>query len=130
MLFLLAPHEAPMSLKILLMIFARAPAGLFKGEFKLDERTVVRGWPARVLGFLLLFLASMLLVNGLVLRAFGQDVFSDIYLLACFLTFLGSIVTAAVLTAIYSKKKKVRTPQESAESPSADAPMTKRPWQK
>jgi hypothetical protein len=136
------------SLQILWMIFAQAPAGLFAGAFEPDERTVVRGWPARVIGLLLLYIGIGAVVDLVLLGIYGEELFMMRYMLVRFTTFIASIVIAAALTALFSEKQtdvrkrlarqprvtpqmNVPNPWDEAQSPAEEQqPPPGRPWQK
>lgn len=95
-----------MGIWALIQIFLQAPRAICFGYFHVDERSTVYGWPARIVGGLLLYIGLFWVVDVLVLVAGNRDTLPPSYLLFRMFTFLGSIVVAAVLCAVFGVKRR------------------------
>ena len=94
-------------LLLLIHVLLEAPRAVLWGKFREDKGYEVHGWPARVVGLLLIGVVLHLVIGGAWLFKYSEGKsLQNLYATSSFAFYLGSLVLVAVLCRIYRSKVK------------------------
>jgi hypothetical protein len=94
-------------LRAFVLILLQAPPAILRGRFDVDLHYSVYGFPARLVGVLLLQLVGFAIADGIHWGFFqGQWDWPDWYVALRIVSFLGGITSAAVICAVFRERRR------------------------
>lgn len=115
-------------MQVILLILVQAPRAVLSGLFEPDEDTIVRGWPARVVGVLLLSLVGAIVTDVLFGTVEGLAPYAKVYFVARLFGFFAIVIACAVICIVYREKHTRADRRRINEARNASKPLPPNPW--
>jgi hypothetical protein len=101
-------------MRAVILVLLQTPIAILKGRFDVDKRGAIYGWPARVVGVLLLLAVVIMPLLTLfwleeVAKAGGWETELDVTLV---ILFLGSVIVSALLCIVFREKRRDLSPSD------------------